>query len=121
MEHPQGICQGCAAPNELTSKKKSRKQRLDQLLSSINRIEDLNKSQPHCDHKKQLLSLRQELRTLLLESYEKSQRKLRATYYNTSNKAGKAMATHIRGVRNKAKIPFLTHPITKIKLVDPRR
>lgn len=31
------------------------------------------------------------------------------------------MAAHIRGVRNKAKIPFLTHPIMKIKLVDPQK
>lgn len=94
-------------------------QRLDQLFYQHHR--GINKSQLHCNHKNDLLSLRRKLRTLLLDSHEKLQCKLCATYYNTSNKADKSIAACIRGARCKSKIPFLFHPVTKTKLFDPQK
>lgn len=69
--------------------KKQRSMRIDTLTSKIANLEGLNKANPQPTHSAQLLSLRQELRLHLLHSNENTQRKLRATSYSTSNKAGK--------------------------------
>lgn len=46
---------------------------MDQKISSIHSLEEQNKSKPHPSHKNLLLSLHQELRALLLDSFEKAQ------------------------------------------------
>lgn len=48
--------------------KKKRTQHLDTLMSQITNVENQNKANPHPKHWAQLLSLRQELRTLLLHN-----------------------------------------------------
>lgn len=83
--------------------KKKRTQRIDNLTSLIAQIETLHKTDPNPTRLAQLLSLRQELRTLLLNSFEQVQRKIRAASYSTSNKAGKK-----------------THPHTKQTLTNPQ-
>lgn len=101
-------------------KKKRRTQRVDNLTSQIAQVETLHKTDPNPQRLAQLLSLRQDLRTLLLNSFEQVQRKIRATYYSTSNKAGKLLAQRLKGRRTKTQIPHMTHPHTKQMLTNPQ-
>lgn len=78
----------------------------------------MSKSSPTHIFKLNLLALGQEHQSLLLDTLEKTQRRLKALSYPTSNKAGKRMAVRLRGHRTKAKIPFILHPVTKAKILD---
>lgn len=97
-----------------------KKQQIDSLTSQIANVETQHKTNPHPALLAQLLTLRQELRSLLLSSYEQMQRKIKATSYSTSNKAGKKLAQHLKGVKLKFKIPHLFHPHSKKKLSNPQ-
>lgn len=98
--------------------KKKRTQRLDELTSQITSLE--HKANPQPPQTIQLLNLRQELKTLLLHSFEYLQRKLKATSYATSNKAGKTLALKLRGRRLKSKISQIIHPHTNIPQSNPQ-
>lgn len=100
--------------------KKKRTQRIDDLTTQIAALELKHKSDPWDHQTNHLLSLRQELRTLLLHSYEFLQKKFKATSYSTSNKAGKKLAQRLKGRRTKAKISQLFHPHTKAPLSNPQ-
>lgn len=100
--------------------KRKRTQRVDELMAQIETLELKHKSAPHNPTTNHLLSLRQELKVLLLHSYEFLQRKFKATTYSTSNKAGKKLAQRLKGRRVKTKIPLLIHPHTSIPLSDPQ-
>lgn len=64
-----------------------------------------------------MFQLRHDLRSLLLESYVKNDKKLKASSYTTGNKSGKAMSLRVQGHRTKTKIPFLYHPHANEKLL----
>lgn len=83
--------------------KKKRTHCLDELMSQIATLELKLKANPQAPQTNQLLSLKQELKTLLLHSFEFLQHKLKATTY-TSNKAGKRLAQRLKGKRFKTKI-----------------
>lgn len=69
---------------------------LDTLTSNIKTIENQNQTNPDPILKEKLLLLMQDLRTLLLESFDKAQKQFKAKHYSTGNKAGKAMALRIK-------------------------
>lgn len=100
--------------------KKKRTQRLDNIISQIANIEALHKNDPRPTYLAQLMNLRQELRMLLLHSFEHIQRKIKANSYSTSNKAGKKLAQRLKGKRSKTKITHLIHPHTKEPLTNPQ-
>lgn len=68
----------------------------------------------------QNFKLRHKLCSLLFESLEIRQRKLKARSYATNNKAGKTMAARIKGQRIKSKISYLYHPHSHNKLLNPQ-
>lgn len=72
--------------------KKKRMQRLDKITAALTTSEILNKMNPSPSLLSKMFLLRQKLRSLLLDSYEKTQRKIKAKLYFTGNKANKAMA-----------------------------
>lgn len=100
--------------------KKERTQCLDAITADIKNINDQNKANPTPHLTSKLFNLRQELHSLHLHTFEKSQRKLKANIYNTGNKAGKAMDRLIKGRRAKSKIQYLFHPTTNEKLINPQ-
>lgn len=100
--------------------KKNKTQHLDDLTAAIATTESLNKSNPSARLQSRIFTLRQELRSILLEKHEKSYRTLKASSYTTGNKAGKAMSLRVKGYRNKTKILFLHHPHTNEKLLKPQ-
>lgn len=83
-----------------SQEKKRRLQHLDSIISSIKDLKTQNQS----ILKTKLVTLRQELTSLLLEIFERMQLKLKATSYSTSNKARKAMVQRIKGRRAEARI-----------------
>lgn len=68
--------------------KKERMQCLETITANMSELENINKISPKAIHSVKLLSLRQELRTLLLDSFEKMQRKLKAAAYSTTKILG---------------------------------
>lgn len=79
-----------------------------------------NKSLPSHTTKTNLLALRQELRAILLDEFEKHHCRLKAKHHATNNKAGKNMALCVHRLRTKSKIHYVIHPLTKDKLQDPQ-
>lgn len=61
-----------------------------------------------------------ELRSFLLENYEKSQKSLKMNVYASGNKAGKLLAQQITGQRLKSHIPYIHHPISREKVFNPQ-
>lgn len=82
-------------------------------------LEKQDKANPQESRSTKMMSLRQELR-LLLESFDKMQRKIKAVSYFTSNKGGKALAHRINGYRTKTRIAYMYHPHIKAKVTDPQ-
>lgn len=105
---------------KLSSLHKKRTQLLDELTSQIMTLEQQHKANPQTPQTDKLLSLRQELKTLLLNSFDLLQCKLKATTYSTSNNAGKRLAERLKGRGSKTKILQLIHPHTKLPLTDPQ-
>lgn len=101
-------------------RKRQRMQRIDELTAQIVALETRHKSDPQDSQTNQLLSLRQELKTLLLDSYEFLQWKFKASTYSTSNKAGKKLAQRLKGRRIKTRITQLIHPHTNTPLSNPQ-
>lgn len=100
--------------------KKKRTQQIDTLTSQIATLESQHKTNPDPNTQAQLLTLRRDLRSLLLHSYELIQRKLKATTYSTSNKAGKRLAQRLKGRRIKSKITTLSYPHSTDTLTNPQ-
>ncbi|PIO13727.1 hypothetical protein AB205_0115520 [Aquarana catesbeiana] len=99
-----------------------------EMHSMDNRISNMERGMTECSAttnpdpttQAQLLTLRRDLRSLLLHSYELIQRKLKATTYSTSNKAGKRLAQRLKGQRIKSKIPTLSYPHPTDTLTNPQ-
>lgn len=100
--------------------KRKRTQRIDDITTKIQALDSLHKSSRHLPIPDQLLSLRQELRSLLLHSHDYMHRKLQATTYYSSNKAGRRLAQRLKGRRVKSKIHKLFHPHTQTLLTNPQ-
>lgn len=100
--------------------KNKRTQHLDTITSQIASLELLHKANLQPSQAAQLLSLRQEIKTRILHSFDLLQCKLKATAYSTSNKAGKRLAQSIKGRRSKTKIYQLYNPHTKDLLTNPQ-
>lgn len=100
--------------------KRKRTQRIDDLTAEIKILEVQHKSSQQAPLPDRLLTLRQELRSLLLHSYDYVHRKLKATTYSTSNKAGKRLAQRLKGRCAKSKIHKLAHPHTQASLTNPQ-
>lgn len=100
--------------------KKTKSHRIEQITSTLDALHSANSTNPTQAALKQILSLRLELKSLLLDTYEKSSRILKAKFYSTSNRAGKLMARRIHGIRTKSKLPFLIHPTSQEKLTNPQ-
>ncbi|XP_077341365.1 vomeronasal type-2 receptor 26-like [Lithobates pipiens] len=64
--------------------RKRRTQQLDTLTADIKALDALNQLRPTPQLKQKLLTLRQELRAVLLDVYEKQYHKLKARYYHTN-------------------------------------
>lgn len=90
--------------------KRKRTQHFDSLMSQITKLEESHKTKPHPTQTAQLLTLRQELRILLLQSFENTQRKIKATSYASSNNAEKMLARRIKGGRT----IYTIHTLTRI-------
>lgn len=75
------------------SYKRSRQQQIDTLLSDIKTIKTQNKANLNPFLSSKLLSLRTDLRNLLLEFHERAIRRMKITYYFSGNKVGKLLAT----------------------------
>lgn len=99
---------------------KKRTLRIHAVTSQDANIENQRKADPRPTQLAQLLLLRQELRSLLLHTFQHIQPKIKATCYSTSNKAGKKLAQHIKERRIKTKITHLFHPHTREKLTNPQ-
>lgn len=100
-----------------TQTKKKMAQQINQLVNDIKHAESQSQSHPYKTLKTKLLSLRQELRALLPDSFEKHHRQLKAHHYATNNKA---MALRVCGQCTKSKISHMFHPISTEKLHDPQ-
>lgn len=100
--------------------KKLRKQLIDNLITNIQTTDTLNKQHPNPDVKAKLLKLRLVLRSLLIENYDKFHKRTKMHFYISDNKAGKLLASQIKGCRTKTHIPCLIHPVTKEKLLNPQ-
>lgn len=96
--------------------RRKRSQCLDTLTSSIKLLETQNQISPDPALKTELNRLRQELRTHLLDTFEKAQTRFKAMHYSPGNKAGKAMATRLKGHYAKSKITHLYQPTTHKKI-----
>lgn len=106
---------------QLTAREKRRRsQRLDNITSTIKKLDEQNQTTPDPKLKDKLTLLRQDLRNILLDSYNNIQTRYKAHHYTTGNKAGKTLALKIKGQRIKSKIPHLFHPATNQKLMDPQ-
>lgn len=107
---------------QLSSKlKKRRTQNLEELAAAIATADFQNKSHPSPSLQTQIFKLRHELCSLLLESFEITQCKLKAkSYAKNRNKAGKPMALRIKEHRLKSKIAYLYHLTTCDKLLNPQ-
>lgn len=97
-----------------------RTQHLDTLTVEIKKLETQNQNNPSRDLKQKLMILRQELRSHLLDTYDRNLKKLRAKHFVTNNKAGKMLAGKIKGQRAKNRIKSIQHPSTGETLHDPR-
>lgn len=95
-------------------------QQIDTLTSQIVTLESQHKTNPEPNVQAQLLTLRRDLRSLLLHSYELIQRRLKASSYSTSNKAGKRLAQRLKGQRIKSKIPTLFYSQSTDTLTNPQ-
>lgn len=95
-------------------------QRVDTLTSSIKALEMQNQTNADSTLKAEIGPLRQELRTHILDSFEKAQTRFKATHYSTGNKARKAMTTRLKWHYAKTKIIILYHPTTQKKLLEPQ-
>lgn len=100
--------------------KRQQQQRVKELTDKIYLLETRNKQNTSPILSQQLTQLRNDLRLLLLESFERSSKKLKMSYYATGNKAGKTLAYRLKGLRHKSKIPYILHPTTKHKLYHPQ-
>lgn len=101
----------------LSKEKKKRTKRLDKLTDDIESTESQNKTNPSTLLQTVIFSLRHELHSLLLESFEKAYNKVRVNTYTTGNKSGKLMALRIKGHRTNTKIPYIHHLHTNEKLL----
>lgn len=68
-----------------------------------------------------LSHLRNDLRLLFMEDFEKATRRLKLSYYTSGNKEGKLLANKLKGQRYKTQIPFIKHPITHTKHYHPQQ
>lgn len=90
------------------------------LRLKIGILESQHKTCPQSPLPDQLLTLRQELRSLLLHSYDHVHRKLKATTYSTSKKAGKRLAQRLKDRHVKTKIHTLFHHQNQAMLTNPQ-
>lgn len=90
---------------------------MTKLLADTQTTDSLKK-RSSTELKSKILTLRTELRSILLGNFDKYQKCLKMQSYASGNKAGKLLARQIEGAQAKTHIPFLYHPITKQKLSD---
>lgn len=100
--------------------KRQRRQHIDNLLTSIQATDSLNKQQPHPNLKNKLLKLHLELRSLLFENFDKLQKRLKMHFYASGNRARTFLANQIKGHHIKTHILYLYHPATREKLLNPQ-
>lgn len=100
--------------------RRKRSQRIDTLIKEIDDLDSSNKQKATNHLKTKLGQLRLELRSLLLDQFEFNHKRFKSTQYATGNKAGKFLSKQIKGSRTKSSIPFLYHPFTKEKFINPQ-
>lgn len=88
--------------------KRRRQQRIDSILSAIKITETKNKANQIPSLSSKLLSLRYDLRTLLLEFHELAIRRIKMSYYFSGNKAGKLLVNKLRVYTGKSKTSHKT-------------
>lgn len=95
-------------------------QKLENLLSEIKQIVELNKTNPDTRVTHKLSKLRLELRLLLLEQYDKQLTSLKLSHYSSGNRAGKFLAQRLNTHKAQTKINHLIHPVDKSKIMNPK-
>lgn len=98
--------------------RRKRYKRFTDITNEIQTLEIQNKTNPTPSVTQKLLQLRYELCNLLLEKYEKMNRRVKKNYYASGKRAGKLLGQHLKGIRFKTK-NFLYSPITNYKLFHP--
>lgn len=99
--------------------KKSRTQKLNDLLNTIQNLEKLNKQQASTITSSKLFKARQELRLFFI-SHDRHLRLLKSNHYCNGNKAGRLLACQIKENVYKQKIAHLQHPSPGVKLTNPK-
>lgn len=77
--------------------KRQRQKRLAELTENISILEAQNKNITTPTLSKQRSQLRQDLRLMLLDNFEKSSRRLKINYYVHGNRAGKLLVQNLKG------------------------
>lgn len=75
--------------------RKQRQQKITNLITEIDTLEALSKNKPTPSISAKLTSLRHDLRLILLQTFEHTEKKTKMSFYSTSNKAEKALARRI--------------------------
>lgn len=100
--------------------RRQRQKKLQNITDEIFCLETKNKQQSSPLVSKRLHQLRNDLRLLLLEDFEKKTKRLKMNYYAHGNRAGKLLAQQLKGHRSKTKIPYILHPMNKSKMQHPQ-
>lgn len=94
--------------------------KLNSLLSEIHKLESCSKQNTTFNTSNKLAQLREELRVLLTQQYDKYLSRLKMQSYANSNRAGKYLANLIKAVRTKSRIAYLIHPTLHPKVTNPQ-
>lgn len=93
--------------------KRQRLKLLDDLTKEIQILDSQNKTNPSSHISQKLSYTRHKFRSILLDNFEKTSRRLKMSYYANGNKASKPLAQRLRGVRYKRSLSFSTQkPLT---------
>lgn len=90
-----------------------------QLIAEIHSLETSNKLSPSPTITTSLQKVREELRILLMQQYDKHLRCLKRNLYANANHAGKLLANRVKPAQLRSRTQYLIHPTTKHNIISP--
>lgn len=100
--------------------KKDKSKNMQDLLSTIRRLETLQRTAPTRATHEELCAARLGLRQHLLSDYEYQLKRSKVKYYHSINKPSKLMAKRVASVKGSTRIPYLISSSHNGKLYDPQ-
>lgn len=100
--------------------RKLRTQQLNDILTSIKHLEHSHKQNPQPHTLVQLTQARRDLRKILMSQHHKQMKSWKANFYFHGNKADRLLAQQLKDKTFKQKLPYLYHPQTGEKLLNPQ-